>query len=385
MAMEVEFVGCTKGKVNLPEEEGFQEGIFSFAQPAARICYSELDWGDLVGEKRNPKLVAKLINAGHHSIFEHWHGAFYLRGIPKILAMVLNNEKLCATSEKSGRYTIIGGVDDLQEDLRRKWFERFVPIISEIYPGKCDRASKDVEKLALENARYMVSVFTPTKMLHTVNARQLNFLRSQFADFYEKNSESKDHFKSRLAKSMREFVELTNSWNIEGLVNMTDRHLSLFRDVPVKEQFSDNYSTNYRLSFVGLGELQRHRTLHYNITAGAELGAPLGFFVPYFIRDKPALFEEWQDDLQKIASYDFPQAQLLSVSERGDIEDFRSRCILRLCGRVQPEVMRNVLQTGQKYVSYRNEVAKWLRPKCQQGMKCEGCAFGGARALERLV
>jgi len=243
-----------------------------------------------------------------------------------------------------------------------------------------------IKKLAQENARYMTSVFTPTKMIHTLNLRQLNFLIGEFEKFYEQFRDSNDVLKGRLTESVGNFLEQTERFKVEGLKNQTDRHLSLFNPREVDEHFGDVYSTNYPMSFAGLAQAHRHRTINYHISGDVTLNPPHpDYFIPAIIPKD--LIEQWIVDLMKISDEDFPQAQLVQVNERGLIEDFRSKSLLRMCGHAQYEIMKNTLETAKKYKQFQNEYgAKALEPKCLQGFKCASpCIWTGKKALERIV
>ena len=69
----------------------------------AGICYMPHDF-----ETLNNEAEEKTLNrangtkiSGHHSVFGHTKITFYLENIPKLFAMLLNNEKVFDTSEKS--------------------------------------------------------------------------------------------------------------------------------------------------------------------------------------------------------------------------------------------------------------------------------------------
>ena len=353
-----------------------------FGRDCARVCYTEKDFERLKEEKDH--LMDRLLSSGHHSVFEHVHLTYYMNEIPKALVMVLNNEKQYVTSEKSARYTQMSQIEPHQKELYDKWMPILISKINLIYPKDDEIA---IKKLAQENARYMTSVFTPTKMVHTINFRQLNFLQSEFEKFYEENINGKDEYKKRLANWMHVFVEETKLLRVDGMENQTDRHLSFFKDNQVEEHFGDVYSTNYTISFAGLAQAQRHRTINYNVFLEGGSDA-LNFFIPKIIQEDTKLSQEWLKDLRDVAEYDFPQAQLLKVSERGILEDFRSKAILRLCGHAQQEIMQNTLKTAEKYQQFLNEYGiDSLKPKCQQdGLHCRGaCAWGGKKALERII
>ena len=55
-----------------------------------------------------------------------------------------------------------------------KWCAKFQDKIFETYGDKIDDRTRD--KLAKENARYLLSIFTPTTMGYTASIRQLNYI-----------------------------------------------------------------------------------------------------------------------------------------------------------------------------------------------------------------
>lgn len=380
MVMNIQLIGSTNNIEDIEEMKRFSYGC-------GRICYTKKDFEELKKEIVDDKLMNGMVKRGHHSIFEHISLGFYMMGIPKILAMVLNNEKQYATSEKSARYTKMTDIEPAQNEKYEKWMELLIPEIDKVYPpiGNEEKRAENMKKLAQENARYITSVFTPTKMAHTVNLRQFNFLLDEFEKYYEENKNSEDVFKRRLVDNMKEFASQTEKFRVDKLVNQTDRNLSLFNKRNVEAHFGDVYSTKYLMSFAGLAQAHRHRTINYHISEDIKLNAPLGVFIPGIIPDK--LTTEWKKDLREISEKDYPQAQLLKVNERGILEDFRSKAFLRMCGHAQWEIMRNTLDTAKKYEQYQKEYGEnSLKPKCEQGVTCpEPCVWTGKRALERVV
>lgn len=378
--MEIQLVAST-------DSMKYLDTMIRFSQDPARVCYSEKNFKELEVEPFNKNLINTMFKGGHHSVFEHVNLTFYMQDIPKILAMIFNNEKQYATSEKSARYTQMLHIDSKPRELYDKWMNLLIPEINKVYPQMSNSQKRDIsiKKLAQENARYMTSIFVPTKMVYTINLRQFNFLIHEFEKFYQEHKKG-NNLKARLAKSMQEFLEQTSRLKIKGLQNKTDRHLSLFSDREVEEHFDDDYSTSYLTSFAGLAQAHRHRTINYHISKGTELGAPLGFFIPKIISGDRKLTEKWLDDLTDMALFDFPQAQLIKINERGIIEDFRSKALLRMCGHAQHEIMKKTLETAEKYKQYQKEYSNALKPKCLQGITCPGpCVWGGKSALERIV
>lgn len=377
--MKVELKGITNGMKT-------KEDWLAFSRACGRVCYTEKDFEQVIGEQDKSGLIERTLNSGHHSVFEHINLTFYMSGLPKIMAMILNNERQYATSEKSARYTQMGGLPEEQKQLYDKWMNILIPKISQAYPDMDDKEARitAVKKLAQENARYMTSVFTPTKMVHTVNLRQLNFIMGQLGKYHEDKKDSRNLFETRVAHLIPELLEQLEEFKILGLENQTDRHLSMFNYEKWPEQFSDTYSTTYPISFAGLAQAHRHRTLTYNMLTPSD-NPDYGFFLPEVVKES-GLESEWLQDLKTVAKTDYPQAQMVQVRERGNLEDFRSKAILRIDGHAQYEIMRNAEMTAEKYAKHVPQVADWIKPKCQQAMKCAGkCIWGGEMALERIV
>lgn len=358
-----------------------------FTQNFTRICYSQYGWNELAKEEFNEGLIdGRVLPSKHHSVFEHVWLNFYLDGIPKLGAMVLNNEKQYVTSEKSARYTQMKGLPEVQKELYDKWMDKLIPMIADFYPKGMDLETREaaIKKLSQENARYMTSVFTPTKMGYTVNLRQLNFLVDEFKKGEVKYCSS--DLESKLLPWMEDFASKTDSLKIKGLEHKYCKELSLFGDRKVEEHFGDSYSTSYLMSFAGLAQAHRHRTLNYHVSDGTQLDSPLGFFVPKIVRVNRKT-GEWIDDLKKVAKEDFPQAQLLEVNERGIIEDFKLKTTERICGHAQYEIMRNTVATARKYGQYKEEFGEnYDKPKCAENPKyCAGaCVWGKNKATSRL-
>lgn len=388
VAMNIELIASTNGITDSKE-------MVEFGLRCARICNSHKDWNKIQNESINEDLLNRLIKSGHHSVFEHMNLTFNFDGMPKALAMLFNNEKQYATSEKSARYTVMSEIEPKQKALYDKWMKILIPEIDKVYPRTKLATSTNysnretaIKKLAQENARYMTSVFTPTKMIHTLNLRQLNFIQEQFEIASLEYKASNDDFKLRLAREMDEFLNQTSHLRVPNLDNQTDRDISFFQkeELVLAIYDSDLYSRVYQLSFAGFAQAQRHRTISYNVLSGTQLGAKEGLYVPPIVKEAKKE-PEWLRDLIDVAKEDFPQAQLLTIYERGRIEDFRSKALLRLCGYAQLEIMQNTLETAKSYKAYNDLYGeKALKPKCLQGIKCPApCAWPGMSALERIV
>lgn len=373
-----------------------------FCQDHARICYSEKDIEDIQKEPYSPFLVDNiLIKNGHHSPFDMFHIDYYFDGFPKTFAMTLNNQNVYSTCEKSARYTEMRNQDPKQKKLYDKWKEIFLERISEEYPReeherlysqKQDKNSgvllpSTAEKLSQENARYLTSVFTPTKFAHTLSLRQMNIVANYFEDFISENKNTDDIFKQRLINSYKNFLEQdeVKSWRIPGIKRKAQGKLNFFGE-PNQEFFGkDVYSTNVTGSFAYLAQSQRHKTEYHHISDGWQLGAPLGFFVPPIIRET-SLEKEWMNDLENVASYDFPQAQMLSIAQSGQASNFYEKTRERVCGCAQLEITLLTADLVKRYSSVFPQRSSWGEPECYSNpCRKGGCPLGPENYLTRKI
>ncbi len=320
----------------------------------AGVCYDKEGFNHLMheDEKKTIKRANMTLNNGHHSVFGHVNLSLNLQGVPKILAMTLNNEHEYTTSEKSGRYTPVirtegSIITEKEEELYNKWVEIFKIKIKNEY-GNVFNDFK-IQTLAQENARSLVSVFMPTTLIYTTSLRQINYIASWMEKYIKENGESKDKFKSDLSSSMEGFLSELDKLNIliPGLMtNDKNRSFSLFGSNldKKKDYFGDVYSTNYKMSFAGLAQAQRHRTLDYKIERTDEKE----YFVPPILENDPVLVNEWLHDIESVKDV-IPNGELVLVNENGNYENFILKCQERLCTAAQLEIMRQTRDTLLKY------------------------------------
>lgn len=381
--MDIKVIASTKVGYVLPKEEAAD-----FSGKSAGICYLPDTVETLFAEpkEKTDRRANMNIKSGHHSVFGHPTYNLCLEGIPKILAMILNNEKMYNTSEKSARYTHME--PSVQEkELYEKWIEIYKEKIAEKYP---EFDEKRVLKLAQENARYLISVFTPaTIMEYTTNFCQLNYIINWAKDYIDKTEDNA--FSVKLKETLKEFIQAIPDLEVEGLDSrVKDRSFSLFaKRNNRKEEFGENYCINYLASFAELAQAQRHRTLSYEMTL---LDTPK-YYIPPIIRGTE-LEQQWLEDISSLAEY-FPQGMLVQVNERGTIENFVLKCMERLCGAAQLEIMQQTEETMKKYldaVKNEPELYNYLLPyskgaRCTfPGWKCTApCIFGGRNAMTRTI
>lgn len=381
--MEIKVIASTKVGYVMPKDEAVD-----FSGKSAGICYLPDTLETLFAEapEKTQRRADGNIKSGHHSVFGHPTYNLCLEGIPKILAMILNNEKIYNTSEKSARYTHMEPSPQ-EKELYEKWIEIFKEQILTQYPKFEDKRAL---KLAQENARYLISVFTPaTVMEYTVNFGQLNYIINWAKD-YIKNAEE-NTFSIKLKETFKEFLAAMPDLEIEGLDSRNkNRNFSLFAKRKNRnEEFGENYSVTYLASFAQLAQAQRHRTLSYEMTL---LDEPK-YYVPPIIAGTN-LEKEWLKDISSLKEF-FPQGMLVQVNERGTIENFVLKCMERLCGFSQLEIMQETKNIMNKYLEAtkdKPELYQYLLPysrgaRCTfPGWKCDSpCVFGGYGAMIRNI
>ena len=371
-------VSATDENKDLFRPENIRKDLTIMSGKAAGICYMPDDYLSEGVQNENKALVRADLNAssGHHSTYEHGHINFIIE-CNKIMCMILNSMGLYSTSEKSSRYTAMHPQTELEQDKYNKWKDIFIDLIQVYYKDIYD--TKRIEKLAMENARYMISVFTPTVMEYTIpfdrailtpgwldtlaenitKAIDYNFPTiiantsfykkihdecKELAELFRKNIgiTKSDHILDDHKKiGIELFSILSAAYKLDQITDAFANPEILFEynnenDPLLKSTYyGDSYTTNYQESLAGFAQSQRHRTLRYSIN----LPKKLDCYVPKII--KSSTFEiEWRKDYQQLIDQDIiPQATLVDVCEQGRFEDFILKCKERLCSRAQLEIM----------------------------------------------
>lgn len=381
------------------------DDLFILGGKMAGVCYMPEDYfdGKIQNEEKAENRANNTCASGHHSVFDHCSITFQISGIPKIMAMLLNSTEQYTTSEKSARYTVMKPETELENELYESWISKFDTRIKEVYP---DIDDKTRHKLALENARYLISVFTPTHMMWTTTYRQAAYIIGWLGILEEQTKNLNGDFNKKLSywcKTLREALENVTKSNthIRDNKNRTFEFpiiQSKGLHIDNKEIIGDVYQITYLASFAQLAQLHRHRTIHYEMDFSGETATEYGVYIPPIIRGTE-LEEEWVRDFNRLA-YCYPQGTLVKVLEQGRAIKFFEKCKERLCGRAQLEVMQNSALQMQKFIDNRDnlssETLKALKEvtdnfsvttKCHMdGIKCtEVCRWAGTKALDRLI
>ena len=143
---------------------------------AARLCYSPVGAEQLV-EKMNSeqiaKLVAKIVAMGHLSTLEHVTFTFAIEGVSRVLTHQLVRHRIASYSQQSQRYVkehdaqyIVPPSVAARPEAKAK-FDNLMQTIQQTYDELVELGVHQ------EDARYVLSNATETKIAVTMNARAL--------------------------------------------------------------------------------------------------------------------------------------------------------------------------------------------------------------------
>lgn len=153
---------------------------------SARLCYSDatiMDIKDKTESNDNAKFISRLLSMGHLSAFEHASFTFGIEGVSRALLAQITRHRIASFSVKSQRYVsathddstfnyiippsieALGGdaVDKFNEQMAtiQKWYTDW-----QIALGNNGETSN-------EDARFVLPNASETKMIVTMNAREL--------------------------------------------------------------------------------------------------------------------------------------------------------------------------------------------------------------------
>ena len=356
------------------------ENALLFSGRIAGVCYDMEGFEHLEKEdiSNTQKRINNTLENDHHSVYDHIMINFNIVGIPKILAMVLNNEHQYTTSEKSARYTDVtyknGSIlTEREVTLYNKWNERFKELIKENYP---DFTNFKIKTLAQENARYLITVFVPTEMVYSTTLRQINYIASIMQKYIEEHNESNDYLEKNLSLCMQDFIKELDRLNVLDkrlMHNSKNRNISLFgKDLEKREEiFSHIYSVNYEASYASLAQAQRHRTLFYQMERMDEKK----YFVPPILNKKEEYIKEWTQDIKSVSNV-VPQGEIILINETGTYDNFILKTKERLCTAAQLEVMKATRDTLLKYKDALEKNDHYLKEDIKKYVKGARCTFG---------
>lgn len=172
---------------------------------AAKLCYSPATIDDIrdgLTDEKTAAFVDMLASMGHESPIEHVSFTFGIEGVSRACTHQLVRHRIASYSQKSQRYVSEGGFEYIvppaiaalpeAAELYKKamaedqeYYERLTAILKEnhkkaLLDGGKDEKSADraAEKMAIEDARFILPNACETKIVVTMNARSLlNFFR----------------------------------------------------------------------------------------------------------------------------------------------------------------------------------------------------------------
>lgn len=344
--MEINVIASSKLGYVAPKEN-----LDKFAGLTAGICYLPATTDKLFSENEEKtfKRVNMIKESGHLSPFDHANITLELIDVPKIIAMILNDEQFYTASEKSARYKKMNCEGD-EKEAYDKWLEIFKIEIAKQYQSTYPEyfTDKKIEKLAQENARYLTSVFTPTTMAYTVSYRQLNKIYAMINKEIEILADNQDPFAKRLAHGLIIFSSELEKlpYLDEKLQETKNRGLSIFdySKKPIIKQYGEYYNLSYLGSFAQFAQAQRHRTLEYKIKFDGE---HYGYYLPPILKQNKILSLMWQQDCEKLAQK-FPQGTLVKIVEGGKVERLIEKAKERKCTLAQLEINNQTTATLQE-------------------------------------
>lgn len=144
---------------------------------AARLCYSPVSISELrekLGASDIEKFLDKIMSLGHHSVLEHVSFTFGIEGVSRVTTHQLVRHRIASFSQQSQRYvshkehfTSIMP-DSIAENVEaRQIFAFMSETVHKAYAQLVEMG------IPPEDARYILPNATETKIIMTMNAREL--------------------------------------------------------------------------------------------------------------------------------------------------------------------------------------------------------------------
>ena len=174
---------------------------------AAKMCYSPADAGTILEgltEEKTERFLEMLTQIGHESPIEHASFTFAIEGVSRSLLAQITRHRLASYSVQSQRYvkikegafSFVTPPEIAKDPEAMELYQRSMERCYQDYLALADRlqarhtrelmetglsekeAKKRAEKMAIEDARYVLPNACETKLMVTMNARSLyNFFR----------------------------------------------------------------------------------------------------------------------------------------------------------------------------------------------------------------
>jgi thymidylate synthase (FAD) len=144
---------------------------------AARLCYSNSaieELNDKLGDEQVKSLLARVISSGHHSVLEHASFTFGIEGVSRALLAQLTRHRIASFSVQSQRYVKFKGDLELvtppliaKDAALKAKFDAAVASLKGLYDDFISAG------IPAEDARYILPNAATTKIILTMNAREL--------------------------------------------------------------------------------------------------------------------------------------------------------------------------------------------------------------------
>ena len=168
---------------------------------AAKLCYSNAHLDDLLEgltPEKSREFLSKLASLGHESPTEHASFTFAIEGVSRALLAQITRHRIASYSVQSQRYVRLDQFEYItppevaRDEQAREAFdaaraeeaENYRRIAELLKDGHIRRlmqegadektAARKAEKMAIEDARFVLPNACSTKMIVTMNARSLN-------------------------------------------------------------------------------------------------------------------------------------------------------------------------------------------------------------------
>ncbi|MBC7326807.1 FAD-dependent thymidylate synthase [bacterium] len=156
---------------------------------AGKQCYSDkfaIEFKNETDEKKMEEFVRRLIQAGHESPLEHVKFTFAIEGVSRVLTHQLVRHRIASYSQQSQRFVKMDDFDFIippsieADEVAREEFLRLMEEIKVGYRKIRERLERIKGKEASEDARFVLPQAVETKIVVTMNVRELlHFFRER--------------------------------------------------------------------------------------------------------------------------------------------------------------------------------------------------------------
>ena len=152
---------------------------------AGKLCYSAADLDDLgegVAERDQTKYLSRLSEMGHYSTFEHASFTFGIEGVSRSLLAQITRHRIASFSVKSQRYVALGDDENgfdyvvppriaaLGEEAEAEYHAQMAQMNAWYQAWRKRLGAGEASN---EDARFVLPNAAATRMLVTMNAREL--------------------------------------------------------------------------------------------------------------------------------------------------------------------------------------------------------------------